>query len=99
MTIDRVAGVPVRHPDMVAAGLHYGCKVETCEPFDPESKGGAEHPVKIAKADLVPTSANLLPEYASFTELADACWAWASGPGWCATRSGGGMKRCGSAAG
>jgi transposase len=76
VTIDRVAGVPVRHPEMVAAGLHYGCKVETCQPFDPESKGGAEHTVKIAKADLVPTSANLLAEYDSFAELVDACWQW-----------------------
>ncbi|MGI8308203.1 IS21 family transposase [Saccharopolyspora hattusasensis] len=76
VTIDRVAGVPVRHPDIVAAGRHYGCKVETCEPFDPESKGGSEHTVKIAKADLVPTTANLLPDYSSFTELADACFEW-----------------------
>lgn len=75
VTIDRVAGVPVRHPEIVAAGRHYGCKVETCEPFDPESKGGSEHTVKIAKADLVPTTANLLGEYGSFAELADACWA------------------------
>jgi transposase len=73
VTIDRVAGVPVRHLDIVAAGRHYGCKVETCEPFDPESKGGAEHTVKIAKADLVPTTANLLAAYASF---ADACFEW-----------------------
>jgi transposase len=50
VTMDRVAGVPVRHPEIVAAGRHYGCKVETCEPFDPESKGGAEHTVKIAKS-------------------------------------------------
>lgn len=76
VTIDRVAGVPVRHPEIVAAGRHYGCKVETCEPFDPESKGGSEHTVKIAKADLVPTTANLLPEYGSFAELADACFDW-----------------------
>jgi hypothetical protein len=76
VTMDRVAGVPVRHPEIVAAGRHYGCKVETCEPFDPESKGGAEHTVKIAKADLVPTTANLLPVYSSFTELADACFEW-----------------------
>jgi transposase len=76
VTIDRVAGVPVRHPDIVAAGRHYGCKVETCEPFDPESKGGVEHTVKVAKADLVPTEANLLPAYMSFTELADACVQW-----------------------
>jgi hypothetical protein len=50
--------------------------VETCEPFDPESKGGAEHTVKIAKADLVPTTANRLPAYESFTDLADACAQW-----------------------
>lgn len=76
VTMDRIAGVPVRHPEIVAMGRHYGCKVETCEPFDPESKGGAEHTVKIAKADLVPTTANLLPAYESFTDLADACVEW-----------------------
>jgi transposase len=76
VTIDRVAGVPVRHPDIVAAGRHYGCKVETCQPFDPESKGGAEHTVKIAKADLVPTTANLAADYSTFAELADACVLW-----------------------
>jgi transposase len=76
VTVDRIAGVPVRHPDIVAAGRHYGCTVETCVPYDPESKGGAEHTVKIAKADLVPTSANLLPAYASFADLADACHQW-----------------------
>lgn len=76
VTVDRVAGVPVRHPEMVALGRHYGCKVETCRPFDPESKGGAEHTVKIAKADLVPTTANLAPAYSSFIELADACFDW-----------------------
>lgn len=76
VTIDRIAGVPVRHPDIVSAARHYGCAVRTCEPFDPESKGGAEHTVKIAKADLVPTSANLLPAYDSFTDLETACAAW-----------------------
>ena len=35
-------------------------------PFDPESKGGVEATVKIAKADLVPSDANLLPAYGSF---------------------------------
>ncbi|HEY1003114.1 MAG TPA: IS21 family transposase, partial [Streptosporangiaceae bacterium] len=73
VTMDHVAGIPVRHPEMVAMGRHYGCKVETCVPFDPESKGGVEATVKIAKADLVPSQANLLPAYGSFTELEDAC--------------------------
>jgi transposase len=73
VTMDHVAGIAVRHPEMVALGRHYGCKVETCVPFDPESKGGVEATVKIAKADLVPSDANLLPAYGSFTELEEAC--------------------------
>jgi transposase len=73
VTMDHVAGIPVRHPEMVALGRHYGCKVETCVPFDPESKGGVEATVKIAKADLVPSDANLLPAYGSFAELEEAC--------------------------
>jgi transposase len=76
VTVEHVAGVAIRHPDIVAAGRHYGCKVETCEPFDPESKGGVEATVKIAKADLVPTTANLAPAYDSFAALADACFDW-----------------------
>ncbi|MGK7313613.1 MAG: Mu transposase domain-containing protein, partial [Candidatus Longimicrobiales bacterium M2_2A_002] len=69
VTSEHVAGVPVRHPDIVAAGRHYGLQVVTCVPADPESKGGSEAAVKIAKADLVPTSANLGDDYASFSEL------------------------------
>ncbi|TYC74580.1 hypothetical protein [Streptomyces sp. CB01881] len=48
----------------------------SCVPHDPESKGGAEATVRIAKADLVPTDANLLPAYDSFAERADACRTW-----------------------
>jgi transposase len=73
VTMDHVAGIPVRHPEMVALGRHYGCKVETCVPFDPASKGGVEATVKIAKADLVPSDANLLPAYDGFGALQDAC--------------------------
>jgi transposase len=69
VTIEHVAGIPVRHPTMVAVGRHYGCKVESCVPYDPESKGGVEATVKIAKRDLVPTTANLRDDYASFGEL------------------------------
>jgi transposase len=76
VTVDRIAGIPIRHPDIGSAGRHYGCEVRTCEPFDPETKGGVEHTVKIAKPDLVPTATNLAPEYASFAEFADACAGW-----------------------
>jgi hypothetical protein len=58
---------------MLAFARHYGVTVHTCEPADPASKGGSENTVKIAKADLVPTDANLLDEYASFAELEAAC--------------------------
>src|ERR1700731_4839207 len=76
VTVEHVAGIPVRHPDMVALGRHYGCTVETCRPFDPESKGGTECTVKIAKWDLVPAGANLREEYSSFGELEADCDAW-----------------------
>ncbi|MDQ2850000.1 MAG: IS21 family transposase [Actinomycetota bacterium] len=73
VTIDHVAGVPVRHPQIVQVGRHYGTQVHTCIPYDPESKGGSESTVRIAKADLVPTEANLLQQYDSFAQLEAAC--------------------------
>jgi transposase len=76
VTVEHVAGVAVRHPTIVAAGRHYGATVHSCEPFDPESKGGVEATVRVAKADLVPTEANLRGQYASFAELVAACQEW-----------------------
>jgi transposase len=73
VTIDHVAGIAVRHPEMVAVGGHYGVTIATCVPADPESKGGVEATVRIAKADLVPTDANLLDDYTSWAELVHAC--------------------------
>lgn len=73
VTIDRVAGIAVRHPELVAAGRHYGLQIVACQPADPESKGGSESTVKIAKADLVPTEANLLPAYDTFAQLRATC--------------------------
>lgn len=76
VTTDHVAGIAVRHPLLVAAGHHYGLTITTCVPADPESKGGSEATVRIAKADLVPTDANLLEDYQSWVELASACEAF-----------------------
>jgi len=76
VTVEHVAGVPVRNPLIVAAGRHYGLTVHTCVPFDPESKGGAEATVRIAKADLVPTQVNLRSGYNNFAELREACAAF-----------------------
>jgi hypothetical protein len=63
----------VRNPGAVEFGRSYGLTVATCVPYDPASKGGSESTVKLAKADLVPTAANLLGEYGSFTALEAAC--------------------------
>jgi len=40
---------------------------------DPESKGGSEATVRIAKADLVPTDANLRADYTCWAELVEVC--------------------------
>lgn len=61
-----------RHPDVVAAGRHYGMKVRTCVPHDPEG-GGTQAGVRVAAADLAPTDADLCREYDSFAELQAAC--------------------------
>jgi transposase len=73
VTVEHVAGIPVRNPQLLAFARHYGVTVHTCEPADPASKGGSESTVKLAKADLVPTDTNLLEQYGSFAELETAC--------------------------
>ena len=72
VTDRHIAGIAVRNETMVAVSNYYGVTICTCVPYDPESKGGSESTVKIAKADLVPTEANLLDEYRSFAELEEA---------------------------
>src|SRR6478752_1488516 len=73
VTVEHVAGIAVRNPQMLAFARHYGVTVHTCEPADPASKGGSESTVKIAKADLVPTDTNLREQYTTFAELEAAC--------------------------
>src|SRR3954462_10702841 len=69
VSVDHVAGIAVRHPEIVAGGGHFGIRIRPCVPADPQSKGGSEATVRIAKADLVPTAANLLEEYRTFAQL------------------------------
>jgi transposase len=76
VSIDHVCGVAVRNPQVVSVGRHYGLTIATCVPADPESKGGSEATVRIAKAGLVPTEYNLRGEYADFGELEAACLAF-----------------------
>jgi hypothetical protein len=75
VTERHVARLAVRNPQIVSASVYYGVAIRTCEPADPESKGGSEATVRIAKADLVPTDANLRAEYTSWAELEAACTA------------------------
>ena len=73
VTVEHVCGIAVRNPTIVEVSRHYGLTIATCEPADPQSKGGSEATVKIAKADLVPTEHNLRDEYADFAQLEAAC--------------------------
>lgn len=73
MSTDHIAGMAIRNSLIVSAGRHYGLSIATCVPADPQSKGGSEATVRVAKADLVPTDHNLRPGYASFAELERAC--------------------------
>jgi hypothetical protein len=76
VSVDHVCGIAVRNPQIVEVARHYGLTIATCVPADPESKGGSEATVRVAKADLVPTDHNLRPAYRSFGELETACEAF-----------------------
>lgn len=76
VTIDHVARIAIRNPAMVTAAGHYGLTVVTCLPADAPSKGGSEATVRVAKADLVPTDANLLVNYCDWAALEAACAAF-----------------------
>lgn len=73
VTDGHVAGVAVRNQAALAVSRYYGVTIATCVPHDPETKGGSEATVRVAKADLVPTDYNLLDDYRSFAELESAC--------------------------
>ena len=73
VTVEHVAGIAVRNATIVEVSRHYGLTIATCEPADPQSKGGSEATVKIAKADLVPTDHNLREQYADWQALEQAC--------------------------
>jgi transposase len=73
VSVDHVCGIAVRNPQIVSVGRHYGLTIATCVPADPQSKGGSEATVRVAKADLVPTDHNLRDEYEDFAALEAAC--------------------------
>jgi hypothetical protein len=66
VTDRHIAGIAVRNRTMVDVSAWYGLTIATCVPYDPESKGGSESSVKLAKA------------YLSFAELEAACTSFMS---------------------
>lgn len=76
VSVDHVCGIAVRNPQIVSVARHYGVTITTCVPADPQSKGGSEATVRIAKADLLPSDHNLRPAYGSWAELEAACEQW-----------------------
>lgn len=76
VSVDHVCGIAVRNQQIVSVARHYGVSIQTCVPADPQSKGGSEATVRIAKADLLPSDHNLRPAYGSFAELEQACEKW-----------------------
>jgi hypothetical protein len=73
VTVEHVCGIAVRNATIVEVSRHYGLTIQTCEPTGPQSKGGSEATVKLAKADLVPTNHNLRDEYEDWQALEQAC--------------------------
>lgn len=73
VTDHHIAGIPVRNRGAVDLSRYYGVTIATCVPYDPESKGGSERTVGIAKADLVPTEYNLVEDYGDFSKLVAVC--------------------------
>ncbi|MDA8067063.1 MAG: IS21 family transposase [Actinomycetota bacterium] len=73
VTVEHIAGIAVRNQTIVEVSRHYGLTIHTCVPADPQSKGGVEATVRIAKADIVPTDHNLRDGYADWQALERAC--------------------------
>jgi hypothetical protein len=73
VTVEHVCGIAVRNPTIVEVSRYYGLTIATCEPADPQSKGGSEATVRVAKADLVPTDHNLREQYEDWPALERAC--------------------------
>lgn len=73
VTTGHVAGIAVRNREIVGLAHYYGVAIHTCVVADPESKGGSESSVKLAKADVLPRPDNLVADYDTFAQLEAAC--------------------------
>jgi len=73
VTTRHVAGLAVRNRETLGVAHYYGVAIHTCVVADPESKGGSESSVKLAKADVLPRPDNLVGDYPNFASLEAAC--------------------------
>ena len=47
MTVEHVRGIAVRNARISEVSRRYGLTIPTCEPADPQSKGGSEAIVRV----------------------------------------------------
>ena len=73
VTTRHVAGLAVRNRETLGVAHYYGVGIHTCVVADPESKGGTESSVKLAKADVLPRPDNLVADYPDFASFERAC--------------------------
>lgn len=73
VTIQSNGGYPVFNKTMLDLMGWFNSTIEVCVPYDPQSKGGVERAVRVAKDDLVPKRTNLRAAYDSFAALQAAC--------------------------
>jgi transposase len=73
VTTRHVAGLAVRNRETLGVAHYYGVAIHTCVVADPESKGGSESSVKLAKADVLPRPDNLVAAYPDVASLERAC--------------------------
>ena len=71
-----MCGIAVRDPQIVSVARHYGVSIQTCVPADPQSKGGSEATVRVAKADLLRPITTLGRPTRASLELEAACQQW-----------------------
>ncbi|WP_152646393.1 hypothetical protein [Streptacidiphilus albus] len=82
VTVEHIAGIPVRHPQMVAAGRHYGCQVVSCVPYEDEDADSTakETPTACTRAATSPPEGQQPPTAPSGLSAESPASPWKAGP-------------------
>ena len=73
VTVEHVCGIAVRNATIVEVSRHYGLTIATCEPADPQSKGGSEATVESRRRIWSRPITTSVSEYADWQALEQAC--------------------------